>query len=474
MFLKNHQVQGSEVSGQLISLGGTKMEDGRTWGSSQDLMSRSFKITNSSIDLGKLSTLKSFQITASHKNRTSSGSSTPRLMNAAACDLENETSTEIKAILYGGQSVDNALTSDEIVLIQGTICEDLSKAKIDVTRYPAYHNHYTEFGVPQGWPDGSHLAQSGEIPEGRTGSKLSFLRKSGSSDLLVSIGGHTKSDYSTDFHHPESSISLLLVPQMRWWKLQSSDRCRRSFHSQSSNSNSDVYILGGKSMKDHRWAVVHPLIQIIKIHIEEDFTYSETVINLTTDIIELPFLTNFSSCGRENLIFVFGGFTFPEYKQNQENLYNFLPPIANRNKLPKLCNDLFKIDLVQQNISVCSTSEDSGAYGGSVVFLSGPQDPPELLLHADPKIILYSERILDPPKCELAAEFGSCSLPVVDKKKEFYICATPICSKKIHIKCDKNLKGKPSEHQFCPTCRNIDPKTWKPVPGAKRPRFRRK
>ena len=91
-------------------------------------------------------------------------------------------------------------------------------------------------------------------------------------------------------------------------------------------------------MKDHRWAVVHPLIQLIKIHIEEDFTYSETVINLTTDIIELPFLTNFSSCGRENLIFVFGGFTFPEYKQNQENLYNFLPPIANRNKLPKFCS----------------------------------------------------------------------------------------------------------------------------------------
>ena len=32
MFLKNHQVQGSEVSGQLISLGGTKMENGRTLG----------------------------------------------------------------------------------------------------------------------------------------------------------------------------------------------------------------------------------------------------------------------------------------------------------------------------------------------------------------------------------------------------------------------------------------------------------
>ena len=61
MFLKNHVVNEGEVSGQCISLGGTKMEEGRTWGSSQDLMSRNFTISNSSLEMEKLSSLKVFR-----------------------------------------------------------------------------------------------------------------------------------------------------------------------------------------------------------------------------------------------------------------------------------------------------------------------------------------------------------------------------------------------------------------------------
>ena len=69
MFLKNFKAVNDHVSGQMISLGGTKMEDGRTWNHSRDLMSRTFEITNSSPELGKLTTLKSFQVTSSHKSR---------------------------------------------------------------------------------------------------------------------------------------------------------------------------------------------------------------------------------------------------------------------------------------------------------------------------------------------------------------------------------------------------------------------
>ena len=192
MFLKNRREENSEVCGQLISLGGTKMEDGRTWGHSQVLMSRCYKITNSSIELDKMTRIKSFQITSSHNNTTCSGSSTPRLMNAAYIDLEPAESSVLKAVIYGGQSADTGLTSDEIVMIQGTIIEDINKAKISVTRYAAAHTYYTEYRVPEGWPDGEHLVQVGEIPESRTGSKLSFLKKIGTSDLLVSIGGHSK------------------------------------------------------------------------------------------------------------------------------------------------------------------------------------------------------------------------------------------------------------------------------------------
>ena len=46
-------------------------------------------------------------------------------------------------------------------MIQGYVEENVSSSEIDVTRYPTEHVHYTEFGVPEGWPDGSHLFGSG-------------------------------------------------------------------------------------------------------------------------------------------------------------------------------------------------------------------------------------------------------------------------------------------------------------------------
>ena len=450
------------------------MEDGRTWGSSQDLMSRTLTISDSTIELGTLTNLKSFQVTSSHNNRTSSGSSTPRLMNAAACDLESSESDEINSIIYGGQKVDNGLTSDEIVLIKGTIKGDIGTSNIDVTRYPAQHVHYTTFPAPLGWPDGSHLVQVGEVPEGRTGSSLSKVKQYGSSNLLVSIGGHSKSNFSTDFHHPASCINLLIIPEMRWWKLSRSEILKRSFHSESTNDDGNVFVLGGMSMKNGCWSIIHPLTQLIKIHINDDFTYSEVVINLTTEIEHLPFITNFTTCKSNDFFFVFGGFHFPEYDPDEENLSQFQPPIAKRNKLPKLSSALFKIDLRTLDISSSSSLVESGSYNGSGVCVSSSDGPVEIIFHADPKILLYSERVLQSPKCELPEEFGSCSMSVVDKRREFYYCSTPICELKIHIRCDKSLKRKAGDHQFCPKCRHLDPKTWKQIPGTTRPRWRTK
>ena len=77
------------------------------------------------------------------------------------------------------------------------------------------------------------------------------------------------------------------------------------------------------SMKEGRWAVIHPLNHVIRIHINEDFSYIETRINLRTEIenLENLHLTNFSSCGDGQNIYVFGGFTFPKYDPAKENLY---------------------------------------------------------------------------------------------------------------------------------------------------------
>ena len=125
------------------------MEDGRTWGHSSVIMCRKIQVSNTSMELRKLSNLKSFQVTASHKNTTSSGSSTPRLMNAASCDLENPESNLLRGVLYGGQSVDTGLTSDTLVLIQGQVEDEISKSKIEVTCIQLLINTIQSLGYPE-------------------------------------------------------------------------------------------------------------------------------------------------------------------------------------------------------------------------------------------------------------------------------------------------------------------------------------
>ena len=166
-----------------------------------------------------------------------------------------------------------------------------------------------------------------------------------------------------------------------------------------------------------RWAKVHPLNQVTKIHIKEDFSYTEVTFNLTTDVdTSLPFITNFSSWGNEKVVFVYSGVVFTKYDQEKENLFKFQPPIAKRNKLPKISCDLFKVDLVDKKVTLCSSLEECGAYNGSIVNISDDRNTPELLIHADPKVLLYSERRINSSKCDLAVQYGLCSLPVVEKK----------------------------------------------------------
>ena len=72
MFLKNKSVCGRDVSGQLISIGGTRMTDGRTWNIASSLMSRTLEVKDNSLELGELTSLKPLHKTASHKNKTAS------------------------------------------------------------------------------------------------------------------------------------------------------------------------------------------------------------------------------------------------------------------------------------------------------------------------------------------------------------------------------------------------------------------
>ena len=133
-------------------------------------------VGDTKVELGEIKTLKSFQTTSSHKNKTCKGSVIPKLMNASWVDLEPEESNKINLILHGGQNVDTLKTSDDVIVMKGNLsCEKFSDEVIDVTRYLVAAKTYIEFKIPHDWLDGSKYIQKGDIPEGQTGSRMTKI-----------------------------------------------------------------------------------------------------------------------------------------------------------------------------------------------------------------------------------------------------------------------------------------------------------
>ena len=71
---------------------------------------------------------------------------------------------------------------------------------------------------------------------------------------------------------------------------------QRSFHAQTVNFAGEVIILGGKSIKDGKWTKIHPLNELLIVHVNEDFTIDERVIVIQCDVPEISLLTNYSFC----------------------------------------------------------------------------------------------------------------------------------------------------------------------------------
>ena len=458
MFLKNKTVEGDNFHGQLISLGGARMAETRTWSMASTLMSRTIDISEDGLKLGDLSDLKSFQVTSSHKNKTCKGSVTPCLVNAGAIDLEPEESFMMNIIVYGGQFTDKVVTSDEIISIMGNLDGNINNSTVKVTKYPAKELQFTEFTVPGGWSKGSHLVQKGDVPTSRTGAGFSKLCSSDDGSFLLSTGGHSKIGITKPFFHPDDCINLLKVPEMSWTKLEPNDNFKRSFHSMSINGNREVFIVGGMSLIGGLWSRIHPLNEVLKITFEEDFSYTGTTITLQSDIRELSILTNFSFAANEKKLYFFSGFKYDKY--NNDNLHEFLPPKTSRDKLPEFGRALIKVDIEEGKVEKIEGPEDFGGNNGSIVMLNGD----EMIITVDPHIYFYSERMLQSPKCDLDESFGSCTMPVTSKNTKRYQCQTPACLKSIHLKCDKSMRGNTSSaRQMCPVCRGLDPVTWKPV-----------
>ena len=59
----------------------------------------------------------------------------------------------MKVIICGGQFADRIITSDEIIIIKGTVGKNMNVSKLDVIIYPAKPFSFEEFVVPAGWTD---------------------------------------------------------------------------------------------------------------------------------------------------------------------------------------------------------------------------------------------------------------------------------------------------------------------------------
>ena len=68
--------------------------------------------------------------------------------------------------------------------------------------------------------------------------------------------------------------------------------------------------------------------------------------------------------------------------------------------MPKFSSALLKIDLQKEEVSACPSLEEVGAYNSTAAILSSENGRAEIVFHADPRILLYSERIMNPPKCD--------------------------------------------------------------------------
>ena len=213
-----------------------------------------------------------------------------------------------------------------------------------MTRHPATAVDFEEFKVPEGWSDGKELVQKGDIPTCRTGHTLSKLKSlDDGSVMLVSTGGHSKSKIVEPFSHPSDSINILKLPEMKWMKLNSHDTFKRSFHSQSVRSDGTILIVGGKTMINGHWSRIHSLTEILMIKIEDDFSWSGTEVNTQSEFEELNFLTDFSYAAHEDKLYFFTGFRFPGY--SRDNLQDFLPPKASRDKLPEFGRNMYQLEL---------------------------------------------------------------------------------------------------------------------------------
>ena len=103
---------GSQGAAKFVSIGGSRMEEVRTWNHAGEIFSRALDWSGNSFDVGDLSRLNSFQVTSTNK-KTSKGSVTIPLHGAKFVDFQTETSNEFHLLVAHGQQNPKKISKQE-------------------------------------------------------------------------------------------------------------------------------------------------------------------------------------------------------------------------------------------------------------------------------------------------------------------------------------------------------------------------
>ena len=211
-FLKEKVCDGTTGKAKLVTLGGARMQETRTWKFAAELFCRNFCWSSGAFVLDDLLRLKCFQVTTTSA-RTCTGSVTTPLFGATFVDLEPEESNKFHLIIAFGEDVERFVSNSSILEVKGTVDDD--KIEADVTKWLPEKVVYTEFRPPADWSDGSEFVQKGDVPKPRSGAQIGILsRPDPNSALILCTGGVCKPSPGPTRLLPEDSNIFLL--ELSW------------------------------------------------------------------------------------------------------------------------------------------------------------------------------------------------------------------------------------------------------------------
>ena len=163
-FLKELRLNTGGGHAKFVSLGGSRMQEVRTWNHASEIFSRTLHWKGQSFEVADLSRLPSFKVTTSNK-RTSKGSVTIPLHGATFVDFEKEESNQFHLLIAHGQNLETFTTNDSVLIIKG----DAYLENVNVIKWLPKAVEYSSFNIPAGWKDGSEYVLKRDVPSSREG-----------------------------------------------------------------------------------------------------------------------------------------------------------------------------------------------------------------------------------------------------------------------------------------------------------------